>query len=169
MAATIQIHEITINATTGVDKTSGTVRFKAANDTNVDTNDPLRIPAAGTIYSFTKILRPYMEAPPDTEVSNLQWYSDGSNDYGTGVGVTAKNNGTTFTAQYDTAQVGGADLFSYTSGSPLDGDATDTGPFGPGDDNSHIGDMIELQMSVASTAAGGILTAEPWTLSYDEI
>lgn len=169
MAATIQIHEMTTNATTGVDKTSGTVRFKAANDTNVDTNDPLVIPGAGSIYSYTKKLRAYMEAPPDTEVSNLRWYSDGGNGFGTGVGVQAKNIGTTFGAHYDTQMSGGTDLFTYTSGAPLDGDGTDAGPFGPGDDNNHIGDIIELQMSVASTAANGALSAETLTLAYDEI
>jgi len=172
MAATIQIHEMTTNADTGVNKTSGTVRFKAVASTTstaADASDPLVVPGAGTDYSFVKKLRPYMEAPPNTNISNLRWYSDGANGFGTGIGVTAKNIGTTFGTHYDTAMSGGSDLFGYTSGSPLDGDGTDAGPFVPADDNTYIGDIIELQMSVASTASNGALSAETLTFAYDEI
>lgn len=168
MAATIQIHEMSALAT-GADKTSGTVRFKDADNATVDANNPLVIPVSGSIYSYTKKLRPYMEAPPDTNVSNLEWYTDGSNGFGTGISVTVKNLGTTWAANYKTQMAAGSDLFGYTSGSALDGDGTDAGPFVPADDNSHIGDLIELQMAVASTASPGTLTAETLTLSYDEI
>ena len=172
MAATIQIHQLTAGSTTGVDKTAQTIRFKAVaatTSTAVDVSDPLVVPVSGTDYSYCIKIRPYMEAAPDTNISNLRWYSDGSNGFGTGVGVTAKNIGTTFGTYYDTAMSGGADLFSYTSGSPLNGDGTDTGPFVPADDNSYIGDIIELQMSVASTASNGALSAETLSLAYDEI
>lgn len=172
MAATIQIHEMTADADTGVDKTSSTVRFKAVASTTstaVDTSDPIVVPGAGSNYSFVKKLRPYMEAPPGTNISNLRWYTDGSNGFGTGITATAKNIGTTFGTHYDTLMSGGADLFGYTSGSPLDGDGTDTGPFVPADDNTYIGDIIELQLAVASTASNGALSAETLTLAYDEI
>lgn len=168
MAATIQIHEMSA-LDSGVDKTSGTVRFKGADNSTVDANDPLQVPGAGTNYSYSKKLRPYMVAPPDTNVSNLRWYTDGANGFGTGIGVNAKNLGTTWGANYNTAMSGGSDLFGYTSGSPLDGDGTDTGPFVLADDDSYIGDLIELQMTVASTASNGALTAETLTLAYDEI
>jgi hypothetical protein len=172
MAATIQIHEMTTDANTGVDKTSGTVRFKtvaSTTSTTADTNNPLVVPTGADAYSYVKKLRPFMEAPPNTNISNLRWYSDGSNTYGTGVSVKAKNIGTTFGTHYTTAMSGGADLFSYTSGSPLDGDGTDTSPFVPADDNTYVGDIIELQMTVANTAANGALAAETVTLAYDEI
>ena len=168
MAATIQIHEMTTNATTGVDKTSGTVRFKSANDTNVDTADPIVIPGAGTTHSYTKKLRAYMEAPPDTQIDNLEWYTDGGNTFGVGVTCTIKNLGTTFGSHVNTDHTG-TDVFTYTSGSPLNGDGTDTGPFVPADDNTHIGDIVELQLHVASTASNGALTAETLTLAWDEI
>jgi hypothetical protein len=172
MAATIQIHEMTTDANTGVDKTSGTVRFKAVASTTstaVDTNDPLVIPGVGSDYSFVKKLRPYMEVAPTTQVSNLRWYTDGANGFGTGVTVTAKNLGTTFGTHYDTLMGSGSDLFGYVVGSPLNGDGTDAGPFVPADDNTYIGDIIELQMAIASTAANGALSAETLTLAYDEI
>ena len=168
MAAAIQIHEMSALAT-GINKTSGTVRFKAADDATVDANDPLVIPPSGSDYSFTKQLRAYMESPPDTQISNLRWYTDGANGFGSGITVQAKNVGTTYDANYDTQMSGGADLFGYTSASPLDGDGTDTGPFVPADDDSYIGDLIMLQMIIASTASPGTLTAETLTLAYDEI
>ena len=172
MAATIQIHQLTSDATTGVNKTSGTIRFKAVpatTSTAVDATDPLVIPGAGTDYSYCVKIRAYMETPPGTNITNLRWYSDGTNNFGTGIAVTAKNIGTTFGSYYDTGMSGGADLFSYNSGAPLDGDTTDTGPFEPADDDSYIGDIIELQMSVASTATNGALSAEALTLAFDEI
>lgn len=168
MAATIQIHEMSA-LTTGVNKTSGTVRFKAADNSTVDSNDPIQVPAAGTNYSYTKKLRAYMEAPPSVNITNLRWYTDGSNGFGTGVGVNVKNLGNTWNANYNTAMSGGTNLFTYTSASPLDGDNTNQGPFLPAADNSYIGDLLELQMSVASTASNGQLTAETLTLAYDEI
>ena len=154
---------------TGTDKTSGTVRFKDADNATVDANNPLQVPASDSIYSYTKKLRAYMEAPPGTSVSNLRWYTDGSSSFGTGISVTVKNLGTTWGANYKTLMSGGADLFGKTSGSPLDGDETDAGPFVPADDNTYIGDLIELQMAVASTASNGALTPETLTFAYDEI
>ena len=168
MAATIQIHEMSA-ADTGADKTSGTIRFKDADNNTVDNNDPLVIPAADTIYSYTKKLRAYMDAAPSVQVSNFRWYSDGENSLGTGLAITCKNIGTTFGSQYKTAMSGGADFFGKTSGSPLDGDGTDTGPFVPADDDTYIGDIIELQMSVASTASQGSKGPEAVTVAYDEI
>ena len=168
MAATLQIHEMSA-LDTGTDKTSGTVRFKDADNNAVDNNNPLVIPVSGSIYSYTKKLRVKMTVAPDTQISNFRWYTDGSNGFGTGVGVTAKNLGTSWAANYKTQMSGGADVFGYTDGSPLDGDGTDTGPFTPSDLNDYIGDLIELQMSIASTATNGSLSAETLTFAYDEI
>ena len=172
MSATIQIHEMTADATTGVDKTSGTVRFKdvaSTTSTAVDTSNPLVVPVSGTNYSYVKKLRAYMEAPPDTNITEMKWYSDGHNGFGTGVAVEAKNIGTTFGTHYKTQMTAGSDLFGYTSVAPLAGDVTDTGPFVPADDDTYIGDIIELQMSIADTATNGALSAETLTLAYSEI
>jgi hypothetical protein len=167
MAATIQIHEMS-GATAGVDKTSGTVRFKSADENTVDVNNPITIPGAGSNYSYTKTLRPYMAVPPDTQISNLRWYTGGTG-FGTGITVNAKNLGITWASNVNTQMTGGSDLFGYTSGSPLDGDGTDAGPFEPADDDTYIGDLIRLQMVVADTASPGTLAAKTLTLAYDEI
>jgi len=165
MAATIQIHEMS-GASAGVDKTSGTVRFKAADDAAVDTNNRLQIPVSGSNYSYTKNLRAYMEAPPDTDIYDLEWYTDGGG-FGAGITVNAKAEGS-FTANVDTEMTGGSDLFGYTSGSPLDGDGNNSGPFDSGDDDSWIGDFILMQMVVEDTASPGTLAAETLTLSWTE-
>lgn len=168
MAATIQIHEMSASAT-GVDKTSNTVRFKDADNSTVDANDPLRVPDSGTNYSYTKKLRAKMTVAPDTSVDKLVWYSDGSNSFGTGVGVKIDNIGITFGTQYKTEMVGGIDLFSCTSASTLAGDTTASGPWDSGDVDTYIGDLMELQMSVADTASHGTLSAETLTLAWDEV
>jgi hypothetical protein len=172
MAATIQIHELTTNATTGVDKTSSIVRFKnvaSTTSTAADASDPIPIPPSGSNHSYVKKLRPYMAAAPDTNVTDFAWYSDGNNGYGTGITVNAKNIGTTFGTHYQTEMSGGTNLFSYTSGSPLGGVVTDTGPFLPAANLTYIGDIIELQMAVASTASSGAKAAETLTLAYSEV
>lgn len=165
MAATVQIHEMTA-AATGVDKTSGTIRFKAADNTTVDTNDRLQVPASGTIYSFTKHVRFYFSTAPSVDIQNLRCYTDGTNNFGTGIGV-----------QYDipagglgsfpnvNTNISGTDLFTKTSASPIILDAINTGPHtGTG----YKGDCLRLQMSVASTANPGQLSPETLTFVYDE-
>lgn len=162
MAATVQIHEMT-GTSAGVDKTSGTVRFKSADETSVDSNNRLQIPGSGTIYSYTKHLRFNFQTAPQTDIQNLRAYSDGANNFGTGVGVQYDVNAG-FTTNVNTNIVG-TDLFTKTSGSPIDVDANNTGPHtGTG----YKGDFLRLQMSVASTASPGSLTGETVTFAYDE-
>lgn len=165
MGATVQIHEMT-GAAAGVDKTSGTIRFKSADNTTVDTSDRLQIPPSGTIYSYTKHARFYFEVGPSVDIQNLRCYTDGSNDFGTGVDV-----------QYDVpagglgtfpninTNIAGTDLFTKVSGSPVDLDAINTGPHSG---TGYKGDHIRMQMSIAATAGPGQLTPETLTFAYDE-
>jgi len=162
MAATVQIHENSADEA-GVDKTSSTVRFKSAVETTVDTANRLQIPAAGSDYSYTKQLRFYVSVTPAVDLQNLRAYSDGASGFGTGIGV-----------QYDTAtdwqtetdaDISGTDIFTKTSGASVDLDAGNTGPHtGTG----YKGDFLRLQMTVASTASPGSLSAETLTFAYDE-
>jgi len=168
MAATVEIHEMSA-ADTGTDQTSSTIRFKDADNATVDTADPIDIPDAGSVYSYTKTIRAYLEDAPTVQVTNLRVYSDGANGFGTGVSCSCKNVGTSFVAHYKTAMSGGADFFGKTSASPLDTDATDAGPFVPADVDTYIGDLVDLQLAVASTSSNGQLTAEVLTLAYDEV
>lgn len=163
MAAVVQIHEMTA-IDTGVDKTDGTVRFKSADETTVDTNNRLQIPGAGTDYSYTKQIRAWIESAPDTDLTNLQAYSDGSSGFGTGVGVQYDLSDT-FTTQTD-ADISGTDLFTKTSLNAIDMDNTNDSV--GKSDTGYYGDYLRLQMTVASTASPGTLSAETLTVSYDE-
>ena len=166
MAATVLIREKNGAGETATDKTSGTVRFKNADNATVDIVNPMVVPAApGFDYSYEKYLRPNV-AGTYTEISNVRWYSDGGNGLGTGVEVYAKAVGS-YTQPAEASSISGyTDLFSYTSGSPLDGDGINTGPFTGSGDKA---DYIVLICRVAETASQGIPTAETLTLSWDEI
>jgi len=169
MAATIEIHEMSALAT-GVDKTSSTVRFKAADNATVDTNDPIQVPAAGSTYSYSKTLRAYMEAPPDTNVSNIRAYTDGTNNFGAGVTLTARNLGVSWAANVNTEVIDTVNPFSYDAeDNAIDLSVTDTGPWVPADDDTYIGDLLRLQMVVASTASHGATPTESLTFAWDEI
>lgn len=169
MAATIQIHEM-YAVDSGADKTSGTVRMRVTDVPSVNTDNPIVVPASGTTaYSYSKKVRPFMEDPPDTNVQNFRWYMDGSNDFGSGIEMEGKGVGTTWAANFIVPLSDGADLFSYTGSAVLDGDAVDTGPFTSADSGTYIADLIEFQMSVASSATNGSLSGEDMTLAFDEI
>ena len=163
MTATVQIHEMTALAT-GFDKTGNTVRFKSADNTTYDTNDRLQIPSGADDFSYTKQLRFYFSVGPSVDIQNLRAYSDGSNDFGTGISVDYDNQGNTWAANTD-ADISGSDLFAAVATTPIDLDVTNTGPHtGTG----YQGDLFRLQMGISNTASPGTLSAETITFAYDE-
>lgn len=160
------------NGTSGTEsptaKSADDVRFKRADDATPDANDKLIVPSGGVFRSFEKYLRLYLaDLGGLTSVSNLNIFTtDEAPDDGLSVWAKAE-------AAYDTPLMGGydasgamagakANLFSYTSDSPLDLGA---GPFGaPGD----IGSFLVLQMEVLPVAD---VTAAPnysLVVRYDE-
>lgn len=163
MAATVQIIEKNGAGGTPTDKTSGTIRFKNADNATVDTSNPMVKPAAGTDYSFEKWLRLNITGGTYTEISNIKAYSDGANGLGTGVGVFAKAVTAYTTPAEATATTGYASLFTYTSGSPLSLGA------GPYTSTGEKGDHLVMIMTVDNTASGGVTPTETLTLAWDEI
>lgn len=166
MAATVNItnHHGSAGATqTNVDGSS--IRFKVADDSAVDANNPIPIPAAGTNYSYIKQLRWNATTTPANTINNLKFYTDGANGMGTGVGVVAKTNASYVNplTQATTALSGVTDIFTYTSGSPLAVTGSINNP-----STGLFGDYVELQMSVANTASPGTTPSETTTWSYDE-
>ena len=162
MAGVLQIHEMTGEAA-GTDKTSGTVRFKAADNVTVDSANRLQIGGA-TTYSYTKTLRGYVSSAPDTDFSNLEAYTDGG---------TFSNS---VTCQYDvtwtwvanvTTNIAGADVFTKTAGATIDMNSWDT-TWTAGEATGYWGTNLRLQLAVGSDATPGTLTAETLTFSYDE-
>lgn len=165
MAGAMKIYELSASMA-GTDKTSGTVRFKNADDQTVDSNNPITIPSSGTVNSFTKNLRFYCATVPSQYIDNLQAYSDGANSYRPGISINASNINNNYSATR-TSIVGGNDLFGYTSGAAMDLDQYHTASVNA---TGFCGDIMQMQMVVASIANSGTLNAsETITFSYDEI
>lgn len=165
MAATVNIYEMSASMA-GTDKTSATVRFKLADNTTADTNDPITIPSTGYTRSYSKQLRLYCDVAPDTQIDNLTAYSDGTSGFGTGIVTNGSNVGGTFSANATAAITNGTDLFEHVSGAPFDMDAVHTDAVTA---TGFCGDILKLQCVVASTASSGTKSAETLTFSYDEI
>lgn len=174
MVAIVIINELNGAGATKTNKTSGTIRFKNADDAGVDLNDPMVVPTSGQDYSFEKWLRLEITGGTFTQVDNLRAYSDGANNFGAGVKLWYAVDGTYSTpVQPNDAQdpplhdaVAMTDLFTATQGAPIDMDAVNSGPFTAAGD---IGDFLVLALEVEPTASQGVLPTETLTLAYDEI
>jgi len=162
MAATMIINEKNGVGETATDKTSGTVRMKNADDATVNNSNPMVVPGAGSDWSFEKWLQLNV-AGTFTQVTNLNFYTDGSSGFGTGVNLWAKAEVSYATPAEGTTSTGYLDAFSYTSGSPLSLGA------GPYTTPADIGSYLVLLLEVQSTASQGALTPETMTFSWDEI
>lgn len=179
MAATVTIRRWTGSSggPTKTDVTSINSRMNAydGHSTN-DTTNPIQIPAAGSNYSFWASFRLSVDANAGgATIDNIKWYSDGSNNYGTGITMkvatgnsyvqatgTDGETGTELTeANHGDLDGAPSDAFGYTSGSPLSvaGSTTSTGD---------LGDFVVAQLIVASTASSGASAQETFTFSYDE-
>ncbi len=184
MAANVIIEEWngTGGSETRTDKTSGTIRFKNADNATADLSNPLVVPGSGQEYSYEKWVRLAIEGGAFTQVDNLQVYTDGANNFGAGIKVwhalagaymtpviPNESNDPPQSPAAGSPQEDMADLFALTSGSPGDLDAINAGPFTDGSPLEAIGDWIVMVMEVETTASNGVLTAETLTFSYDEI
>lgn len=163
MAATVQIVEKNGAGGTQTDKTSGSIRFKNADNATVDVVNPMVVPTSGSDFSFEKWLRMYVSGGSYTQISNIRAYSDGVNGLGTGMGLYAKAVTSYATPAEATSISGYTDFFSYTSGSPLVlGSSTYTS-------TGEKGDHLVMIATVASSASGGLTPSETLTLAWDEI
>lgn len=162
MAATVAINEKNGVGETATDKTSGTIRYKNADNATVDLANPMVIPGAGSDFSWQKFHRLNVGGT-FTQLTNLKFYMDGASGFGTGVLLWAQALGAYATPAEETSSVGYLDAFSYTVGAPL---SLGAGPYtAPGDIGSYLKSMLE----VASTAAQGRLVGETMTFAWDEI
>ena len=162
MAATVIVNEKNGAGETATNKTSGTVRFKNADNATVDLNDPMVIPTAGTDISFEKILR-LNATGTFSQISNYKFYTDGANGLGTGVSLLYKKETTYGQPIQPTNTTGFTDIFAATSGTPVTlgtPNVTATGDFG---------DYLTMILTVGSTASQGVTPSETLTFSWDEI
>lgn len=176
MAATVLIRRLTGAGPTATDITSINTRANAEDaHTTAGTSNSILVPAAGTNYSYWVVTRLDVTAITSGTVDNLKWYTDGANNFGTGVTCkvntatgyvqatgTAGTSGTQLTTgNYATLAGSPTDAFAYTSGSPLSvsGTTTTTGQFG---------DRVVYQIEVGTTAASGATATETFTWRYDD-
>ena len=163
MAATVQIIEKNGAGGTPTDKTSGTIRFKNADDATVNTSNPMVKPPSGTDYSYEKWLRFNVSGGTYTEITNVEAYSDGANGLGTGIDMYAKAVTSYATPAEASSTSGYTSIFSYTSGSPL---TLGAGPF---TSTGEKGDHLVMMATVADTASQGVKGPETLTIAWDEI
>ncbi len=163
MVATVQIVEKNGAGGTATDKTSGTIRFKNADNATVDNNNPMVIPPSGSDFSFEKWLRLNVTVAPSVQLSNLKFYTDGANGLGTGVLLWAKAVASYATPAEPANSTGFTNAFTYTSGAALSlGAGTFTG-------TGEKGDHAVMMMEAQNTATQGQTPSETITFSYDEI
>lgn len=176
MAATVLIREW--NGTTGsptqTDKTSGTIRYRASNSATVDANNPLVKPSAGNFRSFEKWMQLRIGGTgPTGSITNPQWYTDGSNSYGTGISAFIRTtnvaSGSFVTPVTPANDASGTDQFTFVTGSRKNMDAATAGAPYSGT-NVDIADFAVLWMTLASTVSApqNPTSSETLTWSYDE-
>lgn len=179
MVATVIIERLTGAGPTRTAITAINSRFNAFDSqTTGDTANPIEIPGAGTNYSYWANTQLNCTVAPDNLLDNIEWFTDGSNTYGTGIGLTVAQAaiasytlapgtpGVTGTVLTNANYTGGTltpatptDAFAETTGSPLavSGSTSGTGEFG---------DIVVLQVTVGTTATPGTKPATPETLTW---
>jgi len=184
MAATVQVGRKTGAAPgTFTDITGINTRANAEDvHSTAGTTNPIRIPAAGTNYSYWVSTRLKVTVTPAGTIDNLRWFTDGTNNFGTGVtakGAKASTGadagyriatgtpGTTGTqllqANHSGLDEAPADLFTFTSGSPKTLVGTISNP-----STGEFGDHWVYQIEVGTTAVAGATAQETFTWRYDE-
>ena len=139
--------------------------------------NPIQVPASGgPNYSYHVSTRLNITVAPAGSVSNVRWYTDGTNNLGTGVtckaaassvyGTATGTPGVTGIALASSSIAGSLtglqNAFLYTTASPLTifaGSASSTGAFGS---------FVVYQVEVATTASPGPTPQETFTFTYDE-
>jgi len=145
--------------------------------TAVGSSNPIKIPLAGTNYSYWVSTRLATGSPgPTGTINNLRWYGDGSAGWGTGVGckvaqatgyVQATGTQGTTGNQLTTANHAGltgapVNFTNYTSGSPLSVTGSTSSA------NTNFGNFVVYQLEVGTTAGAGATSQESFTWLYDE-
>lgn len=179
MPATINIVRWT-DSSGGPTKTNidgSSTRASTSDDPAPGTDNPIPIPGAGTNYSYWVATRLRIGAtPPSNNITNIKWYTDGANGFGTD--VTCKGNSASSYTQatgvegtsgdqltaiaYPSLTAAPVDVFTFTSGSPksLSGSGSTA--------NTDLGDFFVWQIEVGTTASPGTTPSETFTFRYDE-
>lgn len=184
MPANVQIHRLTgSGAGTGTNITGINTRANAEDAHSTSgTSNPVRIPTSGHNYSYWVSTRLNAQTSPSGTINNLRWFTDGTNNFGTGIDcfVARANQGANAGYRQATGTVGvtGDELnttnhtglvanpvnaFTYTSSSPLNLSGSISNP-----NTGYFGDIVVYQIRVANTASPGVSGQETFTFRYDE-
>ena len=166
MVATVQIVEGNGATRANTQKDGSTLRFKNADNATVDAVNPMVIPTAAQDWSYMKWTQLNVTVAPDTNLTNLKFYTDGTGWSAADAFVKGWAQAeTTYATPSEPASSAefSDDMFAYTSGAALDlGTAAVTG-------TGLKGDHAVLALEVEAGATQGTLTAETLTYSYDEM
>lgn len=164
MAATVQIVEKNGAGATQTDKTSGTIRFKNADNSTVDLNNPMVRPLAGVDFSYEKWVRFNVAGGSYTQITSIVAYTDGHGSDWPGCNLWfGRRDAYQTPAEPSALESGFFDAFDFTSSAPF---SLGAGPFtSTGEKGSHLVMVLE----VFPTASGGLLSAETLTIAWDEI
>lgn len=157
---------------------SNNLRFCTSDDYNPGANYPIPIPSTGTYYSYAKSIAFYVDVAPDTSITGIYIYTDGTLGWGAGATVyigdqyptsyvqatgTPGTTGNEMTTFY-TGVTSKTDLFTYTSASPK-GTIDQVATSGTGRYTKYI----VLQEAVTNAATSGAKIAETITFKYNEV
>lgn len=180
MAATVTIRRWT-GASGGPTKTDITAINTRANaedaHTTAGTSNPVQVPESGSNYSYWVSTRLSADTSPSGTIDNIRWYTDGSNNFGTGI-THVVNTASAYVQATGTAGVTGTELttgnhanlagapansFARTSGSPLTVTGSISNP-----STGDFGHFVVWQFVIDSTAGPGASAQETFTFKYDE-
>jgi len=180
VATVLIIRKTNTDGLTTADITSINTRANTTDvHTTADIANPIQIPTDGaTKRSYWVVTRLQTTVAPDTLIDNIEWFTDASNTYGTGIGNigetatdytqatgTAGDEGQELnTSNYSSLTTDPVDVFTFSSGTPnpVAGSTTDAEEFG---------DHMVFQVTVTSDAGAGVRPSggpETFTWRFDE-
>lgn len=185
MVATLEIDNNlggAVNAPAAPEHNVANFRFNVEDTNDQDTNSPVDIPSGADNFSFWKHIFLHCTVAPDSQIDNMEIYTDGTLGFTDCVvrvndDVCTKNSGSS--AGYDPAVSGivltdhdtittMSDLFSFTSGAPRTMTISEAGSVINA--SGELADYIVLNIEVGNVAVQGVQTpAELITVQWDEI
>lgn len=173
----VQIRRKTGSGPTATDITSINTRLNAEDaHSTAGTTNPIRVPTTGTNYSYWATTQLYYTGTATGTINNIEWFTDGGNGLGTGVGLVVSTAGA-YVQATGTAGTTGLPLsmanhsglsgtptnaFVYVTGAALAVNGSVTDP-----NNQDVGSAVVIQVTVQPTAAAGATPQETMTFRYD--
>lgn len=177
MAATVKIEQLTgqNDSIASCTISSGSLHLGTSDETSPST---IPVPSSGSNYSYWATTQLLATVAADNSLTNIKWYSDGTNSLGTGVdmvvgtasgyasavGVAGSSGCALNITNHDSLAANASPAWQYTSDSSsrlsvAGSIAATTGSFG---------DRVVLQIQVEDTAGAGNTSEETLTFLYDE-